>query len=267
MPGRRAELTRKRFAPNGFTLLELVLMLAIVAVLASLVAPMAVGMLRDADRARAEADVQQLATALTRFYGDLKRLPACAGDDCSRIGSPNGDLLAFLAVGEGDGGLSRWYPAEQPGLTPRWDLRANDHPSRAARNNAFNHLIRNDPNADGVVDGADYPRARPGWQGPYVSSLGRDPWGHAYIMAVGALRSSGPRSPGARAWILSAGPNGRIETPADAISLGGDDVGLIFDDRRSEGRPPDLTAAWTRDGLPGEGRERDDARVPGVPAH
>ena len=242
-------------------------MLAIVAVISSLIVPLAAGMLDDADRSRAGADVQQLATALTRFYGDLKRLPACGGDDCSRIGSPGGDSLDFLAVGEGDGGLSRWYPAEQPGLTPPWNLRASDHPSRAARNNAFNHLIRNDPNADGVVDGADYPRARPAWQGPYVSSLGRDPWGHTYIMAVGAPRPGGPRSPGARAWILSAGPNGLIETPADAIGPAGDDVGLIFDDRRVDGRPPDLTMAWTRDGRPGEGRERDDARVPRLPAH
>lgn len=223
MLGPRAGLTQK-----GFTLLELVLVLAVFAIISSVLVPMAVGMLEDADRAQAEADVRQLATALTRFYGDLKRLPSCAGDDCSRIGQP--DALAFLASGDGAGELSRWYPAESPGLQARWNLGARHHLSRAARNNAFNHLIRNDPNADGVIDARDYPRTRPGWQGPYLSHLGLDPWGRSYIIAVG--------------WILSAGPNGLLETAPDALSLGGDDVGLIF-----------------------AGPERDDARVPPVAAH
>jgi len=234
----RAGLTRK-----GFTLLELVLMLAILAIVSSVIVPVAVGMLKDADRARAEADVQQLTTALTRFYADLRRLPSCAGKDCSRIGLPDSDGLTFLAVGEGDGDLSRSYPAERPGLRPRWNLRANDEPSRGARNNAFNHLIRNDPNADGVIDARDYPRTRPGWQGPYLVSLGPDPWGRAYIATVGAIGPGRrPLSPGAGGWVLSAGPNGVLETAPDASVLGGDDIGVIFDARRL-------------------GPERDDARV------
>lgn len=239
MPG-----PRQRSTQRGFTLIELVLMLAIVAIVSSLIVPLAAAVLRDADRARAEADVQQLATALTRFYADLKRLPTCGGEDCSRIGVAGGDRLRFLAVGGGDGDLSSSYPAESPALATRWDLRENGL-SPGARANAFNHLVRNDPNADGVVDALDYPRTRPSWQGPYLQSLGPDPWGHSYLLAVGALRAGGLSGARPLAWILSAGPNGLLETAPDAVLLGGDDIGVIFAD----------------------GRERGDARVRPVPAH
>ena len=61
------------------------------------------------------------------------------------------------------------------------------------------------------------------------ATLGLDPWGHAYVISVGAVELGGqPISPGAQAWVLSAGPNGILETTPDAVVLGGDDRGFIF---------------------------------------
>jgi hypothetical protein len=46
-----------------------------------------------------------------------------------------------------------------------------------------------------------------------------DAWGRCFLLNVRAQGSAGP------AWLLSAGPNGLIETPMGALALGGDDIG------------------------------------------
>lgn len=221
---------------KGFTLLELVLVLAVMAIVGALLLPVGLAMLRDADLAKAEADVQQIATALTRFYIDLRHMPACSGADCNPIvvsGPGDNNKLTFLAAGDGRGSLASTYPEERGSLSPRWNLGRQDEPNEAARNNAFNHLVENDPNADGVVDSRDYATTRSRrWKGPYLTRVGVDPWGHAYLASVGAMEGGGrPIVSGAKGWILSAGPNGIVETAPDAAVLGGDDIGVIFQDR------------------------------------
>lgn len=57
-----------------------------------------------------------------------------------------------------------------------------------------------------------------GWQGPYGSPTA-DPWGNAYLVNVEGLVD--PRQP---AWVLSAGPDGIVQTPVDALKPVGDDV-------------------------------------------
>jgi hypothetical protein len=55
-----------------------------------------------------------------------------------------------------------------------------------------------------------------------LSDLRPDPWENRYVVDVPAVRS-----PGARGWVLSAGPNGIIETPFPVASgPEGDDVGV-----------------------------------------
>lgn len=48
-----------------------------------------------------------------------------------------------------------------------------------------------------------------------------DAWGQCFLMNIGA----GAR--GERVWILSAGPNGLIDTPIGASTLSGDDIGAV----------------------------------------
>jgi len=188
----------------------------------------------------ANADVQRIATAVTRFYVDLRHFPVCSGKDCNPIvtaGPSRNNQLTFLAVGDWGGDLSRRYPRESASLSVRWDLAARDDPSAPARNNAFYHLVANDPNADGIGDRRDYLQdGRRGWNGPYVTQFGFDPWGHAYIVSVGAMEPNGmPIAPHARGWILSAGPNGVLETAPDAPVPGGDDIGMILYDASQSG--------------------------------
>jgi len=59
------------------------------------------------------------------------------------------------------------------------------------------------------------------WKGPYIAGVSADPWGNAYIINADQFSVAG--SP---LWILSAGPNGVVDTQANSVTIVGDDVGL-----------------------------------------
>lgn len=58
------------------------------------------------------------------------------------------------------------------------------------------------------------------WKGPYAPWINEDPWGNAYITNANAFAATGP------VWILSAGPNGDIDTSTANVNPRGDDVGI-----------------------------------------
>jgi len=63
-----------------------------------------------------------------------------------------------------------------------------------------------------------------GWRGPYLPYVTDDPWGYAFLASVSGFDEVGTK-PDNRAWCLSAGPNGIVDTPAWATETRGDDVG------------------------------------------
>ena len=225
---------RRDKTEGGFTLLEMVLVLAIIAVLAAIFLPLGMNQLREADLTKANADVQQIAASLTQFFKDLRYMPACNAADCDpRISTGVGDTnnLKFLAVVEGSGDPSGKYPPELSTLTTAWGLAAADE-ATPAKNDLFNHVVLNNPNTDANLGEAGKDYTTTGmrrWKGPYVSRLGGDPWGNAYIVSIGAMEADGTRLvANAKGWIISAGPNGILETEPDGTILGGDDIGMIF---------------------------------------
>jgi len=60
------------------------------------------------------------------------------------------------------------------------------------------------------------------WNGPYLRVLRPDPWGCRYAIVLNGSREGAEM----RGWILSAGPNGIIETHRGDADLQGDDLGL-----------------------------------------
>lgn len=68
-----------------------------------------------------------------------------------------------------------------------------------------------------------------GWRGPYVRDLSEDPWGRSYLVWLGGPMGSA-RQEGAsgQVWILSAGPNGKLDTPLDGTMSAGDDVAILL---------------------------------------
>lgn len=53
----------------------------------------------------------------------------------------------------------------------------------------------------------------------FGAGMPTDAWGHCFLLNIGERRRGGA------VWILSAGPNGRIDTLFGARTLGGDDIG------------------------------------------
>jgi hypothetical protein len=101
-----------------------------------------------------------------------------------------------------------------------------------ARNNGANHLVQNNPDGDATVAEATQDYATTGgrrWRGPYLSRVGVDPWGRAFISHVGAMENGGtPVVASSRGWILSAGPNNSLDTAPTDSSAQSDDRGFIF---------------------------------------
>ncbi len=62
------------------------------------------------------------------------------------------------------------------------------------------------------------------WKGPYLESMGADPWGNAYL-----INAQGYFNRTERTIILSAGPNGVIDTPVTSTYGCEDDIFLLLD--------------------------------------
>src|ERR1700690_1225586 len=59
------------------------------------------------------------------------------------------------------------------------------------------------------------------WKGPYFATVSQDPWGNYYMTNADAFPLQNRPI-----WIISAGQNATIETPATSQTLLGDDVGI-----------------------------------------
>lgn len=175
---------------NGFTLTELAAAIAVLAIMLSALAPVFVKHITKARETRARQDVAAIAEAVQTFRGDVRYFPDRRGGNPERVGY-------LTSAGALPGGRASW-------LGPRDDLSL--------------HLVDNDPSGD------DYPTTGPAaWRGPYLPQDLTDPWGRSYIVSVAGMRGAA----GVRGWILSAGPNGTLETDdgAAAIAPNSDDIG------------------------------------------
>lgn len=59
------------------------------------------------------------------------------------------------------------------------------------------------------------------WKGPYIARVAADPWGNTYV-----TNADGFAIDGRPVWIISAGPNGLLDTPSFNETILGDDIGL-----------------------------------------
>lgn len=71
----------------------------------------------------------------------------------------------------------------------------------------------------------DEPADTADWRGPYLDRRpGPDPWGRAYLVNINGYFSSSER-----AVVLCAGPNGRVDSSATALTPGGDDQLIVLE--------------------------------------
>lgn len=184
-------------------MMEIIVVLAVVAIMAAMLTPMVMNYLDDAKLAKAEEDVKTIGSALVTMAKDVRHFPLYT-DGTKTSGAPDFDLLR----GPGNPPLDH-DSADQKWLT-----------GTAADLN--DHLVKNAPGGTKYVSSG-----RSAWKGPYVERLGEDPWGNLYVANI---KGADPSHVQAKVvWVLSAGPNGKIETDPTALAdsgpaPGGDDI-------------------------------------------
>ncbi len=190
---------RKRRSIAGFTLIEVVVVVAVIAILAAILTPFITKYIQDSQIARARNEAQVIAAAVTNAYKDLGRWPNRNTAVANYNGLYTGATSPTAAV---IGAATGWAA---PG---------------AAWNQLDTHLMQN---------GHTYPAAGDTrWAGPYSANLPADPWGRPYV--INAQEFTSTVIPPIPVWVLSAGPNGVINTnvglPASPTVLQVDDVGV-----------------------------------------
>ncbi len=197
---------------KGFTLIEMVVVLAVVAILAAILVPTISQNINDAKVTRATNEAQVIAAAISSFFKDLGRWPTSNGTtgnpDAIRLLYGPGDTPSLSAV------TTAGYWLNTGGWTaPNLDTFANQ-------------LLENDPK-DASVDYDDntttpLPEFR--WKGPYLIEAKKDPWSCHYSCNIMYTYDTTSNAVG----VWSAGPDRTADTPttqaASTFSLGNDDV-------------------------------------------
>lgn len=178
---------RKRNHEAGFTLIEVIVIVAILAILAGVLAPMIFRQIDDAKLSRTEADAKSVSSAILAFRKDLGKWPNNSGADCGT----NTKLLK--GQGNVPAGLAAMGYTTAPAIFFKDVLMADNEECYDAQL----------------------------YKGPYMPIVSADPWGNAYVLAAENFVIDGRAT-----FVLSAGPNGIIDTPVFSVSTLGDDIGI-----------------------------------------
>ena len=196
---------------KGFTLIEVVVVVAIIALLAGILTPLIFKYIDEANETRALGDCRNISTALLLFHKDTGTWPYVA-----RLkGPPEYD---YIYGNMGD------MPNMGGEAQTSWGNQADD---------MYFHLVTNgNPDQNTYIYRYKKPATMGGgilshgWNGPYLPYVTDDPWAYKYLVSVGAF-DYGTKSERGRnhVWCLSAGPNFIVETPMWATETHFDDIG------------------------------------------
>ncbi len=209
-------------ARAGFTLIEVIVVLAVVASLAAILTPMVVRYVEDARTSRARSDTKVIGAAVNQFYRDVGVGPVFSSS--SAFDDRNPDVSVLFGPGS--------EPTVASGADG-WGVSgpAAFDPTAASADTLAEHLISNGGGGSDIYPTSPPPGVRRGqglfWQGPYIEAVDADPWGHRYLVHVQGFRTGSSTA----AFALSAGPDGTVQTSGDQprageLNVGGDD--LVF---------------------------------------
>ncbi len=187
---------------NAFTLIEVVVVLAIISVIAAFLTPMLFDYLKESKVIRGKADVRNIAAAITNFNRDMGVWPVYKDSpfkvDCATV-------LVLVTDGndatEGSS-VGTWNYTWGTAAGTFQSLKGVLHDGKfATGTNTYISQVK-DPNE---------------WKGPYMSDFKADPWGNKYYVSTEGLKPGSTKA----AFVLSAGPNGLIETNIQQEATGG----------------------------------------------
>ncbi len=217
---------------KGFTLIEIIVAVALVAILSAAIAPSVLNNIAMGRVARAMSDVQAISQGVMKFKGDTGLFPRLAnGASKDTIGA------AFDFLGSGGSEAIAKFPSRA--ANAKWGGTNTDFTDGLTTNGAIedlsHHLILGTSRIMGTMDsvyvrvpaGKEEDPTAVGFRTGVISSDPFDPWGNAYMVNVAPLGKAGQP-----VWVISAGPNGLLETTVSdtgyfaAEILTGDDIGF-----------------------------------------
>ena len=176
---------------DGFTLMEVVITLSIIAILAAVMVPIISNNIQSARYSRASSDVATIGKAMVQFRKDTARWPVYeAGGAANQLlfsdhDADNNGVPDNSSIPLGTG----WNIASGSCLSLDYNLINNS-----------SALYNLGPRADGL----------PSWNGPYLSETRLDPWGAPYVVNAQWLYTDiDPVADGFQylnAYVFSAGP-------------------------------------------------------------
>ena len=220
-------IRRRRLPEAGFTLLEIIVVLAVLGALATLVAPVVFRYIDDANVTRAQSDTGMIAAGINRMYRDTGRWPFYVdGDAALAHATADADILSSNAVCADGTCTDATLPTDGTGGS--WDLTA------AVKDSLRNQIITNTPfGSTSATQDYNTTGAR-AWKGPYVDRIPpTDPWGRSYLVNVGNADPAEPAATQKWVIVISAGPDGALETSAssllasDAVPTGDDIIARV----------------------------------------
>lgn len=208
---------------KGFTLIEVIIAVALVAIMAVAIAPPLVQNIKNGKVTRAQSDAQAISTAILSFYKDVGDWPTASTSGGYLARLVGNDILgggnSGIAPGSGSvTGSSNWQDFGQAGSITDYMIR-----NKTRSGTTLYTVSRN-------------PMSQPGWNGPYLAEVTTDPWGSPYVVNIRYARPALANTATENydmhnVLVISAGPNRRFETTFDDNSFdemaGGDDIAYI----------------------------------------
>jgi len=162
---------------RGFTLIEVIVVAAIIAILAGILVPMIFNQIDESRIARAQGDMKAIASAVMVFRKDTGAWPDRTAPNTVGVKLLYSDSTSVAVPPIPTVAGANWVTAA--GTAQR----------------IINHLRVDDNGAYGTM-----------WKGGYINAADADPWGNAYIINADQFSAGGP------VWIVSAGPDGIVQT-------------------------------------------------------
>lgn len=187
-------------ANKGFTLLEVAVVLAIIAILAAILTPIATSYIDQARVTRANSDVKKISEGYLLYLRDTGFYPVFkAGDQTAGNPSQNCQVSGTTAALPTGTNHADW---------------ATDCPATSDIG-----LIQNYVNLNTLGLSTNQSSSGTAFRGPYLDGLAAtDPWSQPYVVNAKYLSSNNKAN---WAFAISGGPNGQLDTdPSQAKSAG-----------------------------------------------